>query len=100
MLDSLRSFDSNKANIEELVSLRSYARGLLDEFDTQMVDPPEWVKFQAAALDRQIAAKNADRLAARKKEIESRLESLKTTTEKRAELKKELVNLDRQLAKV
>ena len=97
MLQELKNFDANRMSIDEMVSLRAYARNLVSEYDTQMVDVPEWIENQLKALDRQIAAKNADRLEARRREIVSRLESLKTTVEKRAELKKELAQLDKQL---
>jgi len=97
MLQELKNFDANRMSIDEMVSLRAYARNLVSEYDTQMVDVPEWIENQLKALDRLIAAKNADRLEARRREIVSRLESLKTTVEKRAELKKELAQLDKQL---
>jgi chromosome segregation ATPase len=84
-------------SIDEMVSLRAYARNLVSEYDTQMVETPDWIEVQLKNLDRQIAAKNADRLEARRREIKSRLENLKTTVEKRAELKKELAQLDKQL---
>lgn len=97
MLNELKNFDTNRMSIDEMVSLRAYARNLVSEYDTQMVDEPAWIETQVKTLDRQIAAKNADRLEARRREIKARLENLKTTVEKRAELKKELAALDRQL---
>ena|SRR5208282_3958302 len=97
MLTELKNFDANRMSIDEMVSLRAYARNLVSEYDTQMVETPEWIETQLKNLDRQIAAKNADRLEARRREIKVRLENLKTTVEKRAELKKELAQLDKQL---
>jgi len=97
MLTELKNFDANRMSIDEMVSLRAYARNLLSEYDTQMVDVPEWIESQLKNLDRQIQAKNADRLEARRKEIQSRLASLQTLPEKRASLKKELATIDKQL---
>lgn len=97
MLDNLKNFDSNKASIDEMVSLRSYARQLMDEYDTQVVEVPGWVTAQAENLDRQIEAKNQERLHAKRREVMARLENLKTPTEKRSEYKKELALLDRKI---
>ena len=98
MLTELKNFDANRMSIDEMVALRAFARTLESEYDTQMVETPGWIETQLKTLDRQIAAKNADRLEARRTEIRTRLESLKTTVEKRAELKKELAQLAKQLA--
>ncbi|HKN69721.1 MAG TPA: hypothetical protein VJX30_01620 [Terriglobales bacterium] len=97
MLTELKNFDANRASIDEMVSLRAYARNLISEFDNQSVEVPEWVTVVSKNLDRQIMAKNADRLEARRREIRARLENLKTPAEKKTELRKELAALDKQL---
>lgn len=98
MLTELKNFDANRASIEEMVSLRAYARTLLAEYEAQNVETPEWVTLASKNLDRQIAAKNADRREARRREITSRLENLKTPNEKKAELKRELARLEKEEA--
>jgi DNA repair ATPase RecN len=100
MLEQLKNFNVNAASIEEMVALRAYGSLVRDEFDAQMVEVPEWLEIQLKNLARQIKAKNADRLAARRKEVQARLENLKTPTEKKTELRKELQSLDKQLAEV
>lgn len=97
MLETLKNFNASAASIEEMVALRAYGRLVRDEFDGLMIDVPEWLDAQLKNLARQIKAKNADRLEARRKELRARLESLKTPNEKKAELRKELAALDRQL---
>ena len=98
MLTELKNFDANRGSIDEMVSLRAYARSLVAEYEAQNVEVPEWIEPQLKNLDRQIAAKNADRLEARRREIRARLENLKTPNEKKAELRRELAQLDRQIA--
>ena len=100
MLTELKNFDANRASIDEMVSLRAYGRGLVGEYDEQNVEVPEWVSEALKNLDRQIVAKNADRLEARRKEIKARLENLQTPAEKKAKLRDELKKLDKQLVEV
>jgi hypothetical protein len=98
VLSELKNFDANRASIDEMVALRAFARGLVTEYAEQKVDLPEWIETQATSLDRQILAKNHDRLAARRKELQARADNLKTTAERRAEIRKELAQLDKVLA--
>lgn len=100
MLEQLKNFNVNAASIEEMVALRAYGSIVRDEFDKHQVEVPEWLDVQLKNLARQIKAKNADRLEARRKELKARLESLKTAPEKRAELRKELQALEKQLVEV
>lgn len=93
MLDSLRNFDANRASIVDMVSLRAYARTVVSEFENFSIEVPEWITNQVKALDRQIVAKRADSLEARKREVTARLENLKTPSEKKAELTRELKKL-------
>ena len=97
MLTDLKNFDANRASIDEMVSLRASCRSILTEYELQNVETPDWVEVALKNLDRQIAAKNADRLEARRREITSRLDNLKTTNERKTELRKELAKLDKQL---
>ena len=97
MLSDLKNFDANRASIDEMVALRASCRSILAEYELQNVEYPDWVEASVKGLDRQITAKNADRLEARKREITARLENLKTPAEKKTELRKELAQLDKQL---
>lgn len=100
MLENLKNFNTTHASINDMVSLRAYARTLVAEFEFQNVEMPEWAETQIKSLDRQIALKNADRLEARRTEIRARLENLKTPVEKKSDLRKELAQLDKQLTAV
>jgi hypothetical protein len=97
MLEALKNFNTTTGSIDEMVSLRAYARGLIAEYEIQEVDIPEFVKIQSKNLDRQIAAKNEERLHARRREIVARMENMKSPAERRSEAKRELAQLDRKL---
>ena len=100
MLSELKNFDANRMSIDEMVTLRAFGRTLEGEYEAQNVETPDWIEVQLKQLDRQIAAKNADRLEARRREITARLENLKTPNEKKAELRRELAALDKKLVAV
>jgi len=100
MLEHFKNFDVNRMSIEQLVSLAAYGRQLRDEYEHLQLEEPDWVDVQLKALRREIASKNADHLEALLREKKSRLEALKTPGEKRATIEKEIVGLQKQLAKV
>jgi hypothetical protein len=99
-LQQLRNFQADRMDLDELVALAAFGRQLRAEYEAHQLDEPDWVDIQIKSLRREIHSRNADRLEARRKEIGARLESLKTPTEKKAALTKELRELEKQLAEV
>lgn len=97
-LAELKNFDVNRATIDELISLAALGRILQAEYAQHEAEQPEWIGIQLKSLDREIAAKNHDRLEARLREVNSRLESLKTPNEKKLELRKEAARIKEQLS--
>jgi hypothetical protein len=97
MLQELKSFDANRASIDELMGYAAYGRLLRTEYEVREVEPPEWLGVQLTSLGNEIKAKNRDRLEARLRELNARQESLKTTSEKRAENAREISRLRKAL---
>lgn len=95
MLENLKNFSANRMNIDELVALRAFGRTFVAECGVQEVEAPEWVVEQLKALDREIRLKNSDRIAAKLRDAKIRLESMKTPTEKKAALKREVARLEK-----
>ena len=100
MLQEFRNFDVNRKTTDELVALAAFGRHLRDEYDHQQLDEPDWLDVQLKSLRREIRAKNADKLEARKKEIELRLEGMKSPTQKKAELIKEQAKITKMLEEI
>lgn len=95
MLNKLKNFDALRMSVEELLELSAYARALKAEYDYNNMDIPEWLEGQIKSLKREINTRNAEALEARKRDLEARLEGLKTNREKREELEKELAKLNK-----
>lgn len=93
MLEQLKNFAANRMNIDELVALAAYGRTLVAEYEAHEVECPEWVAEQLKALHREIKLKNADRIAARLRDAQTRLESMQTPNEKKAKLRTEIARL-------
>jgi len=100
LLDQFRNFIADRMTMDQLIALAAFGRQLRSEYEVHQVEEPDWVDVQLKSLRREIAAKNADSLEARKREINARLDGLKTPTEKKAELLKEKKKIDEQLAAV
>lgn len=100
MLNQFKNFDAGRLDIEELVALAAYGRMLREEFEVHGLDEPAYVDVQLKALKREIHARNADKLEATLRELKSRREALKTPTEKKAEINRQIAQLEKQLATV
>jgi phosphoenolpyruvate synthase/pyruvate phosphate dikinase len=100
MLHQFKNFNANALDIDELVFLAAFGKLLRAEYEAHQLEEPDFIDIQLKALKREIFTRNADRLESRKREINLRLESLKTPTEKKAELLKEKARIDKQLAAV
>jgi len=93
MLQEFKNFNVEASEIEELVALSAFGKMLRGEFEAQKVQVPEYVSDNLNSISREIDARMADRREARKREIKSTLEGLKSREEKRESLEKELAEL-------
>jgi len=100
LLNEFRNFDANRMDINQLISLAAFGRALRDEYEHNQIEEPDWLDIQLKTLRREIRTRNADKLEARRRDITTRLESLKTPGQKKAELLKEKAQLDKQLAEI
>ncbi len=100
MLQQFKSFDVDRLDTDELIGLLAFGQLLRAEYEKLEMDEPDWVNDKIKTLKRELRAKNAEKLAARAREINSRLESLKTPTQRKSELQKELSKIQKQLEEV
>lgn len=70
---------------------------LQNHIESHQLEEPEYVDIRLKTLRREILSRNAERLEARRREIESRLDALKTTSEKKRELEAEKARIEKQL---
>jgi len=93
MLDRLKNLDVQRPDVEELVFLSMLATAYHAEFDRLSVEVPEWLDSRSRELKREIRTRQQDNVDKRVREIKSRLDALKTPSEKREELQAELAKL-------
>lgn len=94
MFEQLRNLDVQRPSLDELVFLSMLARGLRAEYEHATVDIPEWLDSRQRELKREISTRQQDAIDKRRSELKSRLEALKTPSEKRVELEAELARLN------
>lgn len=90
MLDQLKNQDLQRPNLEELVFMSTIATAMHAEFERLAVDVPAWLDDRTREIKREIRSRAQDAIDRRVSEIKSRLDALKTPTEKRQELQDEL----------
>lgn len=93
MLDTFKSFTVDGLGLDELVALHAFGTQLRTHYAGLNLEEPDYIDPQLKALQREINVRNADKREARIREIKSRLETLKSPDQKRADLEKELASL-------
>ena len=93
-LQSFKTFNADRMDVDELVALLAFGKTLRTEYEALQLEEPEFVDTQLKSLRREINARNADKIAARKRELTARIDSLKTPTQKKAEAEAELARLE------
>ncbi len=93
-LNTFKNFNSARADMDELVAMAAFGRALRAEYEAHQIEEPEFVGAKLKALRAAISDQNADKIAARKRELKARLDSLKSPKEKAAELRRELEALE------
>lgn len=89
LMERLRGLDAERLDENEMIELRAGARGLVQEYQDQEYEVPEWLKDRAQLLDRELTARRSDSLRKRLKELDAQDASLRTSEEKRADIKSE-----------
>lgn len=97
-LASFKNFSADRMDVDELVALYAFGTGFKGTYEELNLDVPEDVELKLKTLKREIRARTADKLEAEKRRIKAQLEGLKTTSEKKAELRKQLDSVETQLA--
>jgi hypothetical protein len=92
-IDRLKNFNVNVDDVDSLVEISAFATGLAAEYLANGLDKPEWLDTKAGELRTEIKRRQADARAKEIKEIELKLNSLKTAQEKRDELTEKLARL-------
>jgi len=97
-LDKLRNLHADGFDLDELLILSATADSLEAQYDYYGVKHPDWFKNAKDVLAAEVKSRIRGDLLKRKAEAESRLETLKTSTEKKAQLRKELEEIKSQLS--
>lgn len=94
-----KSIVVQRLDLDETVSFLAYGETLIQTYERNSLDPPEYLTDAVRALRSEVASRRNERLEARLKEVDARRESLKPTAEKRADLDAESDRLRAQLGK-
>jgi hypothetical protein len=93
-ITALKNFNADRLDMEDLVGLLADSKALRTEYEALQIEEPEYIDTTIKAIRREITSRNADKIAARKRELTARIDSLKTPAQKKTELEKELAALE------
>jgi hypothetical protein len=93
MLENFKKFNAEAADLDELVEVATFGRQFRAEHEALNVPIPEYVDDNLRVIRREIDARLADKRAARVRELKAQREGLKTASERREAIEKELAAL-------
>lgn len=94
MLKELKTFSASNADVEEMIELSAFGRSISAEYAALGIEAPKWIEEKQTEVRRELNARLADAREKRKREIRAALTTLRTAEEKRADLAKELAQLE------
>jgi hypothetical protein len=93
-LNQLKNFRTDQYDLDDLVVLSAEGKAYQAEYKAQGVDVPEWLESNVRLIGREIGLKIADAKDKKIRQLRARINSLKTASERRADLQKELETLE------
>ena len=100
MLSQFKNFQLDRMDVDEMVYLYGVGMHLRHSYEQLSLDEPDYIDLNLKSLKREIKVKTAEKLEAKRLEIRSRLESLKTPQEKKRELQAQLKEVEASLQEV
>ena len=94
MLSDFQNVNKDSADLDELVALAAFGRGLAAEFELRKIKKPDFVDIQNEAINREINSRVEAQRAERKRYLKSQIDSTRSAQEKRADYQKELDELE------
>ena len=96
-ISQLKTLDTDRYDLDELVALSAEGKSLQTEYRGLGVDEPEWLGSAVRSLARDIRVRQADAIEKRLRQAKARVQALKPASERRAELEKEIAELQEKL---
>lgn len=96
-LEKLKSFDADRVDMDEMITLSAAARIVVAEYESNKVPVPEWLVDGRTSLTRAIDSRRKDSVAKSLKEKKARREALRSSEEKKADLDKDIAALEAEL---
>ena len=93
-INALKNFNADRMDLDDMVGLLADCKALRAEYEALQIEEPEYIDTTIKAIRREITSRNADKIAARKRELKARIDSLKTSQQKKKELEDELSKLE------
>ncbi len=97
LINALRNFDANRFELEDLIELSAIGRLYQTEAQQMAAEEPEWLSASLREVRREIRTRQQDALEKNLKEKKARLQALKPAEQRRAELAKEIEELEAKL---
>jgi len=95
MLEQLKRWNLDTGSVEDLVSLHAFGVMVRAHYETLNIETPEWLDAKLRQIKREIVQRNSDENERRLKVFKAQLDNLKTPTERKAEIQKEISRLEK-----
>lgn len=97
-LDAIKNYNTGAGSTEDLVALHAFGSMVKEHFEAMDIAQPDWLDSKLKQVKREIAQRNSDEIERKLRDARARLDNLKTPTERKAELQKEIARLQKMAA--
>lgn len=98
MLHELRTLNLSHVETDEAIALWTFGRQLQNSYVDLKIDVPDWIDNKVTELRRELDRRRVDAIHHKLARAHARAEALKTDSERRKDVKKEIETLEEQLA--
>jgi hypothetical protein len=100
MLDAIKNFNKERVSMDELLLLSVMAGQLKTAYEGNKLPVPAWLTENSKAISIEVKSRRTDELLRLHKAAKHRVETLKTTDEKRADANNEAARIAAELAEL
>ena len=97
LMEQFKAFQKGRLNLDEVVELSAYGRGLQSEYTALGMEVPAWVSVQLKTIQREVKTRIADQAEAELLQAKAQLDSLKTAGERKEALQARIAALEAKL---
>lgn len=98
--ERIKSINLDRLDVDDMIELLSVAESTVKTYESTFMPVPEWLSGGIEMLTEDVKRRRKDTLKKAIEDKKLRLDSLRTTEQKRADLRRQLASMEKALAQL